>query len=175
MTPLPAALRPSEALLAWRVDTQVYATTWERGTGAGLAGGRWNSKGVRAVYCALDPATCILEAAVHKGFRILDSVAHVLTGLEVFDPATVKVVAPSDVRKHNPAWLTAGSVSAGQQSFGDALLADPQQPFVIFPSVVSRCSWNLVFRPDLAKGKYRRYAQSALAIDGRLNPPSPTA
>jgi RES domain-containing protein len=171
MAVLPGALCPNEPLLAWRVDTHTFASTWNSGIGAELAGGRWNSKGVRAVYCALDPATCLLEAAVHKGFHVLDTVAHVLTGLEIHDPARVKIVTPAAVNSHNPAWLHAGSVSAGQQAFGDALLDDPEQPFVVFPSVVSTRSWNLVFRPDLARKLYRRYAQKPLVIDGRLNPP----
>lgn len=166
---LSAALTSHGLLLAWRVDTAVYARTWDSGFGAHKAGGRWNSKGIKAVYCALDPATCILEAAVHKGFRTLDSVAHVLTGLQITDPACVKVVSADQVP--NPAWLTAGSVSAGQQAFGDRALDDPAQPFVLFPSVVSTRSWNLVFRPELARGKYTVYTQNPLAIDGRLTPP----
>ncbi|WP_196796267.1 RES domain-containing protein [Acidiphilium cryptum] len=51
----------------------MYAASWDNGEGAHLGGGRWNSRGVRAVYYSLDPATAILEVAVHKGFGILDT------------------------------------------------------------------------------------------------------
>jgi hypothetical protein len=73
MTPLPVALGGSE-LIAWRLDQAAYAPNWDSGEGAHRVGGRWNSKGVRAVYCSLDPSTAILEFAVHKGSRALDTV-----------------------------------------------------------------------------------------------------
>ncbi|GAN75718.1 hypothetical protein Apmu_0605_02 [Acidiphilium multivorum AIU301] len=72
MTPLPAALGGT-GLVAWRIDQEVYAASWDNGEGAHLGGGRWNSRGVRAVYYSLYPATAILEVAVHKGFGILDT------------------------------------------------------------------------------------------------------
>ncbi|MGO6815746.1 RES family NAD+ phosphorylase [Rhizobium leguminosarum] len=67
------------------LDQAVHAPTWDSGEGAYRVGGRWNSKGVRAVYRSLDPATAILEVAVHKGFRALDAVAHIMTAAVVAD------------------------------------------------------------------------------------------
>jgi RES domain-containing protein len=116
VTPLPGALG-GDALVAWRLDHQRFSETWDSGEGAYLAGGRWNSRGVRAVYCALDPATAILEVAVHKGFRALDTVPHVLTQMTVIDPREAHVVSPDDVP--NPNWLRPGIPSAGQRAFGD--------------------------------------------------------
>ena len=55
----------------WRLDQRQHAPTWHSGEGAYRVGGRWNSSGVRAVYTALDPATAILEVAVHKGFKAM--------------------------------------------------------------------------------------------------------
>jgi len=167
MTPLPGPLAPGGALVAWRLDSQAYATSWDSGIGAERFGGRWNAKGTRVVYCALDPATAILEVAVHKGFDVLDSLPFVVTCMSIADPADVRVVQPEEVP--NPAWLHAGVPSAGQQAWGDALLAAHR--FVVLPSVVSRLSWNLIFRPDVAAGQYRLLAQERLAVDGRLNPP----
>jgi RES domain-containing protein len=155
-------------LSAWRLDDRRYATTWDSGEGARLFGGRWNSKGVRAVYCGVDPATAILEVAVHKGFRVLDTVPHVLTGFIVRDPMTVRVVQPSEVP--NPAWLRPGTPGAGQQAFGDGLLRD-HRVFVI-PSAVSARSWNLVFDADQKDGLYDLLLQEAFALDTRLHPPT---
>ncbi len=169
MTPLPGPLAPGALLVAWRLDAQRCASTWDSGVGAERAGGRWNPKGVKVVYCSLDPATTILEAAVHRGFEVLDTRPHVLTGLTVSDPSDVVVVVPDDIEVHNPAWLHGGSPSAGQQAFGAALL--DRHPFVAVPSVVSRFSWNLLFRPDKAAGKYELRSQDRLVIDTRLNPP----
>ena len=63
MTPLPPPLG-NGALVMWRLDQARFAPQWDSGEGAYLAGGRWSSRGVRAVYAALDPATAILEVAV---------------------------------------------------------------------------------------------------------------
>ncbi|MFT3800775.1 MAG: hypothetical protein QM766_06085 [Burkholderiaceae bacterium] len=68
----------------------------------------------------------------------------------------------------NPGWLHAGIPGAGQQAWGASLLA--AHPFVVFPGVVSKPSWNVVFRPDLAVGRYLMREQERLVIDGRLNP-----
>ena len=75
MIPLPPLLGGKD-LIGWRIDNNRHAATWDSGEGSFRFGGRWNSRGVRAVYCSLDPATAILEVAVHKGFRVLDTVAH---------------------------------------------------------------------------------------------------
>ena len=80
MTPLPCGLAAAVTpLVAWRVDALVHRLRWDSGIGAERAGGRWNPKGMRVVYCSFDPATTVLELAVHKGFDVLDSVAHVIT------------------------------------------------------------------------------------------------
>ena len=152
---------------AWRIDQKKHAANWNSGTGAYAVGGRWNPRGVKAVYCSLDAATAIIEVAVHKGFRALDVVAHVSTVLEIADPAQVHVVMPRDVP--NPTWLLPGIPSAGQQAFGAALLA--AHPFVAIPSTASRQSWNLIFDPDRVTGLYSQVVQEQLAIDTRLNPP----
>lgn len=166
MTPLPAALGSGE-VLAWRLDQDIFKTTWDSGEGAFRYGGRWNTPGVRAVYCAIDPATAILEVAVHKTFRTLDTVAHVLTALKILDPATIRVVTPDSVP--NPNWLRPGIPGAGQQTFGDSLLA--KHPFVLIPSAVSVYSWNLLFDAVSAKGHYALERQERFALDTRLHPP----
>ncbi len=165
MTPLPGPIGTGD-VLAWRLDQESFKATWDSGEGAFLYGGRWNTKGVRAVYCAIDPATAILEVAVHKTFRVLDTVAHVLTALKILDPSTIFVVEPDAVP--NPNWLRPGIPSAGQQEFGDLLLA--AHPFVLIPSAVSTYSWNLLFDATKAKGAYRQERQERFALDTRLHP-----
>ena len=73
----------------------------------------WNSKGIRAVYCSTDPATAILEVAVHVGFNVLDTVPYVITAARIADIAEVHVV------KHdaapNPNWPRPGIPSAANR------------------------------------------------------------
>jgi len=166
VTPLPTPLGAGE-LVAWRLDRAVFAASWDDGEGAFRAGGRWNSRGVRTVYTSLDPATAVLEVAVHTGFAALDTVAHVLTAATVLDPSAIHIIQPEDVP--NPNWLRPGIPGAGQQAFGDALLA--RHPFVLIPSAVSSHSWNLIFVAAVAAGKYAIRLQERFALDTRLHPP----
>lgn len=166
MTPLPRPLGTSE-VFAWRVDQEAHAASWDSGIGAEIVGGRWNSVGVRTVYMSLDPSTAILEVAVHKTFPVLDTVPHVLSSLRVHDPADIRVVMPDEVP--NPNWLVPGTPGHGQMAYGDSLLAG--HPFVLLPSAVSSHSWNLVFHPASASGRYTHVLQERLRIDTRPNPP----
>jgi len=166
VTPLPPPLGGSK-LVVWRLDVIRHAAAWDSGEGAYLSGGRWNSRGVRAVYCAVDPATAILEVAVHKGLRTLDTVPHTLTAATIADASHVHVVGPAAVP--NPNWLRPCIASAGQQAFGDALLG--AHTFVLIPSVVSTHSWNLMFVASSAAGGYVLRMQERFALDPRLHPP----
>ena len=166
MTPLPTALGGAE-LLAWRLDAAIYAASWDSGKGAFQSGGRWNNKGVRAIYCSIDPSTAILEVAVHKGFRALDTLPHVITAALIADPAEVHVVEPRAVPNLN--WLRPGIPSAGQRDFGDGLLR--RHRFVAIPSAVSAHSWNLIFDAGMAAGLYSCKLQEPFALDTRLHPP----
>lgn len=164
--PVPAWLGGKE-FIAWRLDKAAYAATWDGGEGAYRYGGRWNSKGVRVVYCSLDSATAILEVAVHKGFPALDTVPHVLTSIIITNPSTIHIVQPDDIP--NPHWLHPGIPSAAQQEFGDELLA--RHAFVLIPSSVSTYSWNLIFAKSKAASAYSLRSQESFALDPRLHPP----
>lgn len=167
MTTLPGALAPGAPIVAWRVDAAAHASAWDSGIGAERGGGRWNPKGLKVVYGSFDPSTTILESAVHRGFDVLDTQPFVLTSMSIPNPIDVRIVLPADVP--NPAWLHGGIPSAGQQAWGATLL--DSHAFVAFPSVVSKLSWNVVFRPDRAAGRYVVLGQGRLVLDTRLNSP----
>lgn len=167
MTPLPSPLGGAE-LVAWRLDSKKRAGEWDSGEGARRGGGLWNSKGVRAVYCSIDPATAILEVAVHKSFEVLDTVPHVLTALIIANPHGVHIVELVDVR--DPGWLRIGPPTREQQAWGDELLQ--QHKVFVIPSAVSRRSWNLVFDPVGGAVSYGLKLQEAFELDPRLHPAS---
>lgn len=169
MTPLPAALGAGSGtgLVAWRLERDRHLPVWTTAEGAFRVGGRWSSAGRRVLYTSLDPATTILEVAVHKGFNGLDSVAHTLLALDI-DPARVHIVQPADIP--NPNWLHPGAVSPNQQTFGDALL--DRHPLVAVPSVVSRHSWNLLIHVPTAAGLFVLRSQERFALDTRLAAPA---
>jgi RES domain-containing protein len=123
---------------------------------------------MRAVYAALDPATAILEVAVHKTFETLDATPHMLTWARIADLKRVRVVQAESLP--NPNWLKPGEPSAGQQDFGEELLRS--HAFVLLPSVVSSHNWNVIFDPARAAGLYDRVSQERFALDARLHPPA---
>ena len=92
-----------------------------------------------------------------------------LTSLTITDLTDVHIVQRADVP--NPNWLISGVLSAGQQQFGDALLA--AHKFVVIPSVVSSHSWNLLFVAANAAGAYQMRMQEPFALDTRLHPRRP--
>ncbi len=123
---------------------------------------------MRVVYAALDPATAILEVAVHKGFHALDTEPHVLTHARIVDASRGHVADISNI--FNPNWLRPGKPSAGQQEFGAALLRAHR--FVLLPSVVSTHSWNVIFDAAKAAQVYDQITQEPFARDTRLHPPA---
>jgi RES domain-containing protein len=151
------------------MDIKVHAATWDSGKGAELAGGRWNPKGFATVYASVDPSTALLEVAVHKGFDTLDRIPHEMSCAEIIDPNEVHVLDVNTIP--NPNWLRPGAVSHAQQQFGISLLL--AHIFIAVPSAVLPMSWNLIFSPTLAAGKYRLRDQTSVALDTRLSPPIP--
>lgn len=94
---------------------------------------------------------------------MLDTVRHVLTRARILDLTDVHVVTPEDVP--NVGWLRPGSPSRGQQAFGRALLE--QHMFVAIPSAVTQESWNLLFNPARAAGRYELETQKRFALANR--------
>ena len=164
MTPLPGALGGRE-LVAWRIEATRHFPGWQAAEGAFRVGGRWSSAGARVLYTSIDPSTAIAEVAVHKGLSTLDTVAHTLIEIGIADPSKVHRVAAGSVP--NPNWLRPGTVSAGQQAFGDALLA--AHALVLIPSVVSTHSWNLLIDVSAAAGLFKLRRSEPFALDPRLN------
>ncbi|MEO6080077.1 MAG: RES domain-containing protein [Steroidobacteraceae bacterium] len=157
-----------DKLLMWRMDNKKFGASWDSGMGAEREGGRWNPHGYPAVYCSVDPSTAVLEVAVHKGFNALDLVPHVVTCAEIIEPGLMHVVKGADIPNAN--WLRPGTPGHAQQQFGRALLES--HPFVAIQSAVCSHSWNIIFNPASARGKYNRVSQDGFALDTRLNPPS---
>jgi hypothetical protein len=62
-----------------------------------------------------------------------------------------------------------GTISAGQQAYGNAMLSYTLRSD---PSVVSVRSWTLIFDPAVARGRYRFATEERFALDTRLNSPA---
>lgn len=151
----------------WRLEKDAHLATWAEGIGARTTGGRWNPKGVAAIYASADTSTTILEVAVHASFDHLEAFPHTMIEIEILDPGRIHVVHPADVP--NPCWLTPAPPSAAQQAYGADLLN--KHPFIALPSAVNGFAWNVLINPLTANGLYREVGRKRLALDTRLNPP----
>lgn len=164
MIPLPLCLGGTGELTGWTLQDARYAATWNSGVGSATYGGRWNSIGRRVLYAALDPSTAILEVAVHKGFKVLNTVAHNLYSFSITDPSHVRVLQPSELP--NPHWLHPIPPHRDQQEFGDQLI--DAHPFVVLPSAVSPHSWNLLVNVTTALPLMSGIQSERFALDPRL-------
>lgn len=70
----------------------------------------------------------------------------------------------------NPNWLRPGITGAGQQAFGDQLLA--RHRFVLLQGAISPHSWNLILVAMAATGSYSIRSRKAFALATRLHPPA---
>ena len=165
MIPLPASLGGTGSLVGWTLQDARFALTWNSGIGSASCGGRWNSIGKHVIYAALDPATAILEVAVHKGFKVLNTVAHHLFSFSITDPGQVRVVHPGEVP--NPHWLHPIPPNQDQQDFGDQLIN--AHPYVLLPSAVSGHSWNLLVNVRTALPLMTDIQFERFALDPRLS------
>ncbi|HSJ04518.1 MAG TPA: RES family NAD+ phosphorylase [Verrucomicrobium sp.] len=55
----------ADVVEAWRICKAKHAGTAFSGGGAAIAGGRWNSRGVRVVYTSASQSLALLENLVH--------------------------------------------------------------------------------------------------------------
>ncbi len=101
---------------AWRIVKAKYASDAFSGEGARLAGGRWNSPGVRVVYAAATASLAMLEMLVHlQSHEVMG--AYVIIDVR-FDESIVETIeasalprtwkrspAPPSLRRIGDAWV----------------------------------------------------------------------
>lgn len=111
------------------------------GTGAALAGGRWNSPGAPVVYAALSYAGSLLEILVHAGTDALPGPHHSIT-IDVPADVAVARLDPASV----PGWDAPNERAA--RAAGDAWRAAERTAVLLVPSVVAAPhDWNAVVDP----------------------------
>ena len=127
------------------------------GEGARLYGGRWNERGVPALYTASSVALALLENLVHIGDKADFPVSYTITEIEVDGELQTMAEVPPE--------------RATSQRLGTGLLADPTCLGFWTPSVVVAHERNLVLNP-----RCRDFAQRVLVrqtflqpVDQRLN------
>jgi RES domain-containing protein len=129
---------------AWRIAKRQHALD-RQGTGARLAGGRWNSPDVAAIYAGLTPEIAALEKLVHTG-EILPADL-VLVVLEL--PDDPKLYQRYMLKDLPPGWDDLPSSALATQ-LGDRFLFDGVYLGLIIPSAVMPESNNILLNPNHA-------------------------
>ncbi len=152
----------------WRIATAGpgVAATDMSGSGAAIAGGRWNSRGIPACYACASVALACLETLVHLNSGSLP-LKRYLVRIDVPDKvwAARRSLASPD--------LPAGwdSLPAGKASMriGDRWLADGKSLLMQVPSVVAPEEFNVLVNPKHgALGKLAVRIERAWSYHARL-------
>lgn len=119
----------------WRIaaSTRAYGADDLSGTGAGISPGRWNSEGVKVVYCAPTRAMAFLETAAHvdlNGFPLNRFLVSIDVPQDVWDRREISSSDPLD-----PQW---SAIPAGLASvdFGTRWLRGGTSALFELPSVI---------------------------------------
>lgn len=125
-----------------RADRATSALAAFSGEGSAKWPGRWNHKGVRAVYCSDTLPGACLETLVH--IRPLPRVfpPSVFFEFEVPD----HLLERPDVAALPASW-NAPTVSTETRDFGSAFLTSARAVGLLIPTVLIPMGWNVVLNP----------------------------
>jgi RES domain-containing protein len=152
-------------MLAWKIAKRAYALD-RTGTGSRIAGGRWNSEGISAIYAGLTAEIAAMEKLVHTG-RFLPA-----------DLVVVRIALPDDHALYetpNPMDLPTGWAelpsSPAAIAFGDAFIQRMTKLGLIIPSAVMPEARNILINPaHPAMAQVTIEVARDFAFDPRLRP-----
>ena len=147
----------------WRLGGVGYPL-WS-GEGARLKGGRWNQKGMPAIYTATSFAMGVLEIIVHANIgRVPRGIGFI--EIDVPDDAPVDRVEPENV----PGWEAHPAEASVR--YGTAWLKDGKGLVLLVPSAVTGgLDRNAVVNPSHpAFGRIAVSAEQPVQLDPRLFP-----
>jgi RES domain-containing protein len=113
------------------------------GTGAEIAGGRWNYKGTKVVYTAESRALCTAEIAVHTPFGVVPDDYYLMT---INIPDTIKIESiqvdklPEDWKKFPNKRKT--------QDLGEEFIKKRKYLVLKAPSAVVQGDFNYLINPN---------------------------
>ena len=145
----------------WRLARAAHAANPLSGWGAAIAGGRWNSPGVRIAYTSTSRPLAVLEMLVHVTRDTVPA-----------DMILVPVDVPTNLIDEAAALPSNWDdlpYSAGARKFGDRWIASGSSAALLVPSVALPAERNLLVNP--AHAVFRRVrilAPEAFTFDRRL-------
>jgi RES domain-containing protein len=150
-------------VVGWRIVKEKHARSAFSGEGARIFEGRWNSAGVRMVYCSEHLSLAALEILVHTrpvmmgdkfcAFRI------------TFDDALMAIV---DLKKLPKSW-NAQPPAAASKNLGDEWIKTARSAVLALPSVLVPLERTFLLNPKHGDfGKITINAVGSFVLDPRL-------
>ncbi len=127
---------------AFRLCKTKHLATAFTGEGARIAGGRWNSPGVAAVYASSSLSLATLEVLVH--LEEPEAFARMFSWFAMEIPDDLAEVL--DAAKLPPGWC-ADESTAATQTLGDAWVRSQRTAVLAVPSVVTPGESNYLLNP----------------------------
>ena len=129
-------------IVAWRLTKARHAAIAFDGEGARLEGGRWNPKGIHAIYLSDHPALAALEAFIHlKG--AVTKIEFVMYRVEIPIEVPVLELTVADL----PAGWRNEPPSPGTMAVGEKWVQEGKATVLKVPSVRVPAAANLVLNP----------------------------
>ena len=128
-------------VVGWRIVKEKHAATAFSGEGARIFEGRWNSAGVRMVYCSENLALATLEILAHT--RLVTMRDKFRAFRVSWDDAIMVVV---DLKKLPKAW-SAQPPAAASKNIGDEWIKSGQSAVLALPSVLVPLEKTFLLNP----------------------------
>jgi RES domain-containing protein len=147
----------------WRICRQRYAAEAATGEGARLAGGRWNSRGVRVVYASTSLALAAVETFVNLEPNLQPSDLVSIAGT-IPESLEIDRLAPEKLPAR---WHKTRDDSLRQ--FGDDWIRAGQFVALRVPSAAILGEWNILLNPahaDFSKISFQK--PNAFKFDLRM-------
>ncbi|MDB6095014.1 MAG: hypothetical protein JWM32_2576 [Verrucomicrobia bacterium] len=147
----------------WRIEKEIFVSSARTGEGARIAGGRWNSPGLSAIYCGESLALCIVEILVHAS-----------TPEERVDPRVrFRLHMPSTAitglgNNRLPRGWNDPLIHPKTVALGDAWLRSLRSVALRVPSAVVPGAWNYILNP--AHPQFKKRVHWAKPLSLKLDP-----
>jgi RES domain-containing protein len=151
------------AVVGWRIVKEKHARSAFSGEGARIFEGRWNSAGLRVVYCSENLALAALEILVHT------QPVMILAKFHAFRAAwDESLMTTMDLKKLPKGW-NAQPPGAISKNIGDEWIRSERSAVLALPSIVVPLERTFLLNPkhrDFAKIKIKD--AGGFALDSRL-------
>jgi RES domain-containing protein len=150
-------------IVGWRIVKEKHAKSAFSGEGARIFEGRWNSAGVRVVYCSQSLALATLEILVHTQPVMLRDKLRVFR--VTWDEALMTAI---DLKKLPNGW-NAQPPGPASKNIGDEWIRSNRSAVLALPSIIIPLERTFLLNPkhrDFAKIKIKD--AGAFALDPRL-------